>query len=53
MITDEKKRQIQQHLRSLTAANAAAVEQIERTISLLAIALELDDIFIPSVGRRK
>ncbi len=43
MITAEAKRQIQQSLQLLAAANAAAVEQIERTISLLAIALELDD----------
>ena len=48
MITAEKKRQIQQYLKSLATANAIAVEQIQKTISLLAMALELDDFVIPA-----
>jgi hypothetical protein len=44
MITVDKKQQIQQYLKSLAIANAVAVEQIEKMISLLTIALDLDDI---------
>ena len=45
MITAEKKREIQQQLSQLAETNATAVAQIEKTIGLLAIALELDDTF--------
>lgn len=48
MITAEKKREIQEQLRFLAETNATAVAQIEKTIALLAIALELDDPFSPA-----
>jgi len=42
MLTTEKKRMIQESLRCLAASHAAAVTQIEETITILARALELD-----------
>ena len=42
MLTSEKKRLIQESLRCLAASHAATVAQIEETMAVLALALDLD-----------
>jgi DNA-binding response OmpR family regulator len=42
MLTNEKKQLIQESLRSLAATHAAAVAQIEETMRVLVLALDLD-----------
>ena len=42
MVTNEKKRMIQESLRSLAASHAAVIAQIEETMAVLLRTLELD-----------
>ena len=46
MLSIEKKRQIQESLRTLAETHAIAVTQIENTISILIQTLELDEPFV-------